>query len=409
MKRLNVICFLKIPIFLSSVVGLMLISAGRHSYLSAQKPKFEDRVIDASFDEKALRPAGIRQSIGSGMARFAAEGVDIGSLPASLAVTAPIRAKNGLPEDFGIEVYFHDAPDDHTAFVPIEPGTSLYGTGEIAGPLLRNGRITQTWNYDAFAYDKDFPQLYQSHPWALAVGPDGRAFGALADTTYRCLIDLSRGIRFKTEGHPFAVYVLAGRSPQEVLKKLAASTGTMSLPPRWALGYHQCRWSYHPESKVREIAEEFRRRGIPCDVIWLDIDYMDGFRIFTFDRNQFPNPKALNADLRSLRFHTVWMIDPGVKKEPGYFVYDQGSRGDHWVGLQRRGLAGGVRFPGFHPARDARLVGRTLRRFHGPGGGRCVERHERAVDLPGPNEDHARGQCPSWRGSARAGNACSVS
>jgi alpha-glucosidase len=105
----------------------------------------------------------------------------------------------------------------------------------------------------------------------------------------------------------------------------------MPMPPRWALGYQQCRYSYYPDARVREIADTFRAKQIPCDVIWLDIDYMDGFRVFTFDPNHFPDPKATNDYLHSLGFKSVWMIDPGVKNDPGYFVYDSGTREDVWV------------------------------------------------------------------------------
>lgn len=222
----------------------------------------------------------------------------------------------------------HHRPSAHVA---IDPGTSLYGTGEVPGPLLRNGRVTMCWNTDAWGYNHDSTSLYQSHPWVLGVRADGSAFGVLADTTYRCEIDLRDGIRFTADGPPFGVYGIEAASPLEVVQELARWTGRMPPPPLWALGYQQCRWSYFPESRVREIAREFRERRIPCDVLWLDIDYMDGFRVFTFDRESFPSPVQLNSDLREMGFRTVWMIDPGVKIDDNYSVYRSGTTGDHWV------------------------------------------------------------------------------
>ena len=153
----------------------------------------------------------------------------------------------------------------------------------------------------------------------------------LADTPQRCLIDLRTGIRFEAAGPPFPVYVCAGDSPQAVIRELARLTGTMPLPPRWALGYHQCRYSYTPDDRVREIAREFRKRDIPCDVIWLDIDYMDGYRCFTVNTRDFPDMKGLLADLHADGFRSVAIIDPGIKQEPGYHVYDSGERIDAWV------------------------------------------------------------------------------
>jgi alpha-glucosidase len=251
----------------------------------------------------------------------------IGDVPASFRVhpgfsilTLPVRSQPPKPQKYA-------------AAVPIDPGTSLYGTGEIAGPLLRNGRTSTCWNTDAYAYKEATPSLYQSQPWVLAVRPDGTAFGVLADTTYRCEIDLTSGIRFTADGPAdgFPVIVIDRDSPQEVVKGLAELTGKIPMPPRWALGYHQCRYSYNPEARVREIATEFRRREIPCDVIWFDIDYMDGYRVFTFDKKQFPDPTRLNSDLEAQGFRCIWMIDPGIKAEPGFSVFDAGTKGDHWV------------------------------------------------------------------------------
>jgi alpha-glucosidase (family GH31 glycosyl hydrolase) len=210
----------------------------------------------------------------------------------------------------------------HVVTLPLPEGTNLYGTGEIAGPLERTGKRTATWNTDAFAYDDRTATLYQSHPWVLAVMADGSSLGVLADTSYRCEIDLRSGIRFVADGPPFPAIVFRGDSPQEVITRLTALIGRIELPPKWALGYHQCRYSYYPASRVMEIARGFRDRDIPCDVIWHDIDYMDRFRVFTFDSRHFPDPKAHNAQLHELNFRTVWMIDPGVAAQRGYGVYD---------------------------------------------------------------------------------------
>lgn len=103
------------------------------------------------------------------------------------------------------------------------------------------------------------------------------------------------------------------------------------MPPLWALGFHQCRFTYTPDSRVKEVIDEFRARRIPCDVIWMDIDYMNGFRIFTFDKKNFPDPTGLNDYIHSKDFKAVYMIDPGVKIDKKYFVYRQGTKGDHWV------------------------------------------------------------------------------
>lgn len=228
------------------------------------------------------------------------------------------------PADLPIRPRFTNRSGLRHAHIPIAPGTSLYGTGEIAGPLRRNGKVTVCWNTDNFDYTDASRSLYQSHPFVLAVHRDGSASGVICETTHWCRIDLRRGILFSARGHSPAITLIHRDSPDQVVQALADLTGKMPMPPRWALGYQQCRWSYEPDARVREIAQGFRERRIPCDVIWLDIDYMNGFRCFTFDHAKFPDPGALNHHLHSIGFKNVSMIDPGIKVDPSYFVYDQG-------------------------------------------------------------------------------------
>ncbi|KAL5724729.1 alpha-glucosidase [Ranunculus cassubicifolius] len=212
-------------------------------------------------------------------------------------------------------------------------GTSFYGTGEVSGQLERTGRRIFTWNTDAWGYGPGTTSLYQSHPWVLCVLPNGESLGVLADTTRRCEIDLRKESTIQIIAPISYPLITFGplASPTAVLMSLSRAIGTVFMPPKWSLGYHQCRWSYDSDLRVMEVAKTFRKKGIPCDVIWMDIDYMDGFRCFTFDKERFPNPKLLVDDLHLNGFKAIWMLDPGIKKEEGYIVYESGSRDDVWV------------------------------------------------------------------------------
>ncbi|KAL6279341.1 hypothetical protein ACE6H2_016222 [Prunus campanulata] len=212
-------------------------------------------------------------------------------------------------------------------------GTSLYGTGEVSGQLERTGKRVFTWNTDAWGYGSGTTSLYQSHPWVLAVLPTGEALGILADTTRRCEIDTRKEsmIQFIAPSSYPVITFGPFPSPQAVLISLSHAIGTVFMPPKWSLGYHQCRWSYDSDKKVQEITGTFREKGIPCDVVWMDIDYMDGFRCFTFDKERFPDPKSLVKGLNQNGFKAIWMLDPGIKQEDGYFVYDSGSKNDVWI------------------------------------------------------------------------------
>lgn len=305
---------------------------------------------------------GVGQGVESakgGIARFAPAGSDFAKFPPSIALKSPLDVKTTGPADAKFPVaptFWKSADGRYCVKVDIDAGTSLYGTGEIPGPMLRNGRKTICWNTDAYGYTEENPSLYQSHPWVLAVRADGTAFGVLADTTWRVEIDLTGdekgsqaagSIVFRGEGAAYPVYVIDRASPQEVVTGLAELIGTMPLPPIWALGYHQCRYSYYPDARVREIAKGFRDRKIPCDVIWFDIDYMNEFRVFTFDKTHFPDVKKLNADLGAMGFNRIWMIDPGVKAEKGYFVADQMIEKDLCVRNAKGDIYKGEVWPGW--------------------------------------------------------------
>tara|TARA_R110002096_G_scaffold173781_9_gene348879 strand:+ start:52293 stop:54425 length:2133 start_codon:yes stop_codon:yes gene_type:complete len=293
--------------------------------------------------------AQVAQVIGDGIVRFDRSHDARRDRKPSFALVHEFESYGDVGLDTLTEVPVYSTDDETgraVASIDIGVGTSLYGTGECAGPLLRNGFVTETWNLDAFGYGLDAENLYTSHPWVLAVRADGTAFGVLADTTYRCQIDLRDGITFRAEGGDFSVIIIDGDSPQEVMLGLGKLTGTIAMPPKWAVGYHQCRYSYNPDSRVKEVVQEFRDRKLPADVIWMDIDYMDEYRVFTFDKEQFPDPKGLNKWLDSKGFSNVWMIDPGVKDEEGYFVADSGHEHDAWVRDKDGNIYNGEVWPG---------------------------------------------------------------
>ncbi|GAA0151171.1 glucosidase [Lithospermum erythrorhizon] len=228
---------------------------------------------------------------------------------------------------------FQSVAGQQVVTIELPPGTSLYGTGEASGPLERTGKRIFTWNTDAWGYGSGTTSLYQSHPWVLAVLPNGESLGVLADTTRRCEIDLQQEASIKFVSQPSYPIITFGAfaSPADVLRSLSHATGTVFMPPKWSLGYHQCRWSYPYDARVREVARTFREKNIPCDVVWMDIDYMEGFRCFTFDQERFPDPQDLVKHLHQSGLKAIWMLDPGIKHEKGYFVYDSGSQKNIWI------------------------------------------------------------------------------
>ncbi|MFZ4115705.1 MAG: TIM-barrel domain-containing protein [Chthoniobacterales bacterium] len=304
----------------------------------------------SSFSKEVSLPLKAQENLSTGITLFTPQGYNPTKTP-SLAFEKPLvssRARFQKYEGTLIPRFFyHD--DAVVASMKVPHGSSLYGTGEVKGPLLRNGKKIALWNTDNAGYKKKGKgnRLYQSHPWVLGVRPDGTAFGVLFDSTWKAILTTtSSEIRFENEGAPFRVLIIEKESPQAVVQALAELTGKIALPPKWALGFQQCRYSYHPDVKVKAIAEEYRKRHLPCDVLWMDIDYMNGYRIFTFNPHEFPNPKELNNYLHERGFHSVWMIDPGVKVDPHYVVYQEGRKKKLWVETQGKKSYEGDVWPG---------------------------------------------------------------
>jgi alpha-glucosidase len=215
--------------------------------------------------------------------------------------------------------------------IELGAGESAYGLGEKTGFLDKRGRRYQMWNTDEPLHTPDKDPLYQSIPFMIRF--DGkRSSGLFLDSTARSFFDVGftdpDTLTVETRESVFDLYVFEGdeTGPASVTREYARLTGTMKLPPLWALGYQQCRWSYWPESKIMEIANGFRARDIPCDVIYFDIDYMDSYRVFTWDRDRFPEPKAMTDRLHEMGFRLVTIVDPGVKKDSSYRVYVDGCK-----------------------------------------------------------------------------------
>lgn len=218
----------------------------------------------------------------------------------------------------------------------IQVDEHFYGFGERTGLLDKLSERKTNWTTDALDYGSLTDEMYQAIPFFIALRPH-LGYGIFLNTTFWSQFDIGADQpsvwRMETRSSELDYYIIYGSEPANILRTYTQLTGRMPLPPRWALGYHQCRWSYESESVVRLLAREFRTRCIPCDVIHLDIDYMRGYRVFTWSPQRFPNPAQLIGDLAQAGFKTVTIIDPGVKYEPeaDYCVFDQGIEQNYFI------------------------------------------------------------------------------
>jgi len=253
-----------------------------------------------------------------------------------------------------------------TAYKTLLPDEKFLGLGEKTGNLNRRGEAFTNWNTDAFGYGGRTDPLYGSHPFyigvhsirttpsrssAQATTTDGILYGIFFDNCHRTHFNFGasndRFSSFSADDGEMNYYFIHRSTMAELLADYTLLTGRMELPPLWSLGYHQCRYSYFPDKEVLSVAKTIREKQIPADVLWLDIHYMDAYKVFTWHPERFPKPKALLSELKTLGFKTVVIIDPGVKVEKGYAAYEDGLRKDVFLKYPDGTLYKGEVWPGW--------------------------------------------------------------
>lgn len=213
-------------------------------------------------------------------------------------------------------------------------GESYYGLGDKPNHLNLKGKRYENWVTDSYAYGKETDPIYKAIPFYTGLH-HGRSYGIFFDNTFRSFFDFAQEKRHVTSfwalGGEMNYYFIYGPQMSDVVESYTDLTGKPhQLPPLWALGFHQCKWSYYPEAKVKDITSKFRELQIPCDAIYLDIDYMDGFRCFTWNKDYFPDPKRMVKELAAQGFKTVAIIDPGIKIDKEYSVFNEALEKDYF-------------------------------------------------------------------------------
>lgn len=212
--------------------------------------------------------------------------------------------------------------------------SGFYGFGERTKRFNKSGDNMEFWNVDVagvFVHTSardDYDPAYVAIPLAI-IHTGGVFCGVFVDNPDRMLMNAGEMMAghfiIETLAGNNDVYFLNGPTLRDVTRNFAALTGRAELPPLWSMGYHQCRWGYQTDGEFRALAENFRKHDLPVSAFWYDIDYMDDYRVFTWDETDIPLPRKLNLELKRAGIATVAIVDPGVKLEPGYGVYDSGK------------------------------------------------------------------------------------
>lgn len=234
----------------------------------------------------------------------------------------------------------------------LDPEDAFYGLGDKTGYLNKRGYDYMMWNSDNPDPQLEVPTfkaMYKSIPFFLTLKKHG-TYGIFFDNENRSYFDMG----YESDSYYFFgadegfydYYFFAGNTPADVIREYTSLTGRTPLPQLWTLGYHQSRWSYMSKKEVSALASRFRELDIPCDVIHLDIDYMDHFKVFTWDQERFKDPEGFCREMKNSGFKLVTIIDPGVKVEKGYSVYEEGMENSYFAKTPKGDVYENVVWPG---------------------------------------------------------------
>ncbi len=364
---------LRVDVVADDVVRLQISRAGR----------FDETPTHAvCVDPLAGRPSfGVERADGVVRVRTAGLVATVGLDPFRLDVHRP----DGTPvletaEDAdGVPCAYATLNDQWEVHRRCHRQDAFYGLGERGGAGDRKGRAFTLWNLDVLEprgqaeftsqYPPEDPRSdctsIEMDPYYVAVPllhhhahATGDVASSFVDNGWRGHYDFTDAETFTLgfDGGQYTEYVFAGPAFGDVMRAYTALTGRAPLPPLWALGHHQSRWHHDTQADVLALARRMRDERVPCDVIWLDIEHMDGYRVFTWDGERFPDPPAMLAQLRAEGVRVITIVDPGVKHDPGYRVYDDAvardvlartEGGDHFIGQV---WPGNTTFPDFATA-----------------------------------------------------------
>ncbi len=232
----------------------------------------------------------------------------------------------------------------------------VYGLGETSRGMNKRGWLYVSNNSDQPNHEENTHSLYASQNFFILTNKD-RTFGVYIDTPgivrfdigYTCLEEM----RITLDDFDANIYFVEGESALSIVHEFRELIGKSYIPPKWAFGYGQSRWGYKCQQDIEDVQSGYEKAGIPLDMIYMDIDYMERFKDFTIDEKAFPKFPEFVKSMKNKGIRLIPIIDAGVKIEDGYPVYEEGvekdffCKKDNGENLVAAVWPGKVHFPDF--------------------------------------------------------------
>ncbi len=336
--------------------ALIIKTAEAEAYISVYSPSIIRVNITRSFAAEDESFAVIQQPSGQLDYKESDKTIELHTAALKLIVNkAPLRfnfyTADGKPLSQDDEHYGTNWQGERViTYRKLYKDERFIGLGEKTGNLDRRGTSYVNWNTDAPHYTPETDPLYKTFPFFVGIH-SGLTYGLFLDNTHKSYFDFGastddRFSWFGADGGDMNYYFFGAQGISRLIEDYTWLTGRMDMPPLWSLGYQQCRWSYMSAEDLLAVADNFRKRQIPADVLYCDIDYMEQYKIFTWNKKTFAKPKAMIDGLKAMNFNLVTIVDPGIKVEEGYRQYDEGVEKGYFADYPDGQLYTGEVWPG---------------------------------------------------------------
>ena len=208
----------------------------------------------------------------------------------------------------------------------------VYGLGEANRGINKRGYCYISNCTDDPEHTEDKRSLYGAHNFIIVSGKTtfGLFFDYPSKLTFDIGYDREDTLRVSCENADLDIYVLEGENAYDIVKQFRHVIGRSYIPPKFAFGFGQSRWGYTTKEDFRTVAKGYRENHIPIDMIYMDIDYMQSFKDFTVNEENFPDFPEFVQEMDDQDIRLIPIIDAGVKVEPGYEIYEEGVKNNYF-------------------------------------------------------------------------------